>query len=71
MPIPNSPSETPLVWSHEDETRKILLLSELFVEFPTTPINIDTKSGDTKMLEKISALVKGRALEPSWLGRNR
>ena len=38
-----------------------MLLSELFAEFPTTPINIDTKSGDTKMLEKISALVKGSA----------
>ena len=47
------------MWSHEDETRKILALSDLFAEFPTTPINIDTKSGDVRMLEKISALVKG------------
>ena len=47
------------MWSHEEETRKILLLGELFAEFPTTPINIDTKSGNTAMLEKISDLIKG------------
>ena len=47
------------MWSHDDETRKILSLADLFAEFPTTPINIDTKSGDVRMLEKISALVKG------------
>jgi hypothetical protein len=42
-----------------ETNRKILLLSELFKEFPTTPINIDTKLGDISMLEKISALIKG------------
>ncbi|XP_077996368.1 lysophospholipase D GDPD1-like [Glandiceps talaboti] len=41
-----------------NEDRRIPLLKEVFETFPTVPINVDIKTNNDKLIEKVSALVK-------------
>lgn len=51
-------SGEPYHGSASEPERKIPLLKEVFHEFPRTPINIDIKVHDEKLIEEVDALVR-------------
>lgn len=44
--------------SNDEEDRKIPLLDDVFREFPKTPINIDIKVNNNRLIEEVDALVR-------------